>query len=139
MRVLIDTNVLIDYLAERHPFFEDALRIIKACESEEIEGSISTQSISDIFYILRKEMTESERRRILLSFCRLLTVDGVQRHQIIEALENGHFPDFEDCIQSTCARAFHADYIVTRNEKDFEFSEVSAISPKVFCARFLHR
>ena len=138
MRVLIDTNVLIDYLGERQPFFNFAWRIINACDVGELDGCISAQSIADMFYILRKDMSESERRMALLALCDIFTLESMNQRQIIEALKNEAFSDFEDCLQSSCAAAFHADYVITRNERDFSASEIPAISPETFCNRFLN-
>ena len=137
MRVLIDTNVLINYLGERQPFFDFAWRIISACDAGELDGCISAQSIADMFYILRKDMSESDRRRVLLALCDMFTVESINQRQIIEALKNDVFSDFEDCLQSCCASAFHADYVITRNGKDFSASIIPAISPDAFCTRFL--
>ena len=138
MRVWIDTNVLLDYLAERQPWFDDAWRIVNACKKNQLEGGISTQSIADMFYILRKAMTESERRSTLIALCNIFSVESVNRNQIIEALKNSAFSDFEDCLQALTAEAFFADYIITRNEKDYVGSSVPAIAPGDFCNRFLN-
>ena len=139
MKVLIDTNVIVDYLAERDPFFISAKEIIEACQNETIFGCVSSQSIADIYYILRKDFSVSERKRILLALCRLLHVEGVDRVKLTTALENDDFSDFEDCLQMQCAIAFGADYIVTRNEKDFVYSSVRAISPECFCGKYLEK
>ena len=137
MRILIDTNVLIDYLAERQPFFPYAQQIIHACETELLEGCISAQSIADIFYILRRNINEKERRKILLALCDIFAVVGLNQQQIVAALKNDMFTDFEDCLQASCAKAFHAVHIITRNVTDFELSEIPAISPESFCHQFL--
>ena len=56
LRILVDTNVLIDYLTTREPFEQYARKIIQLCRTEKIFGAIAAQSIADIFYILRKEI-----------------------------------------------------------------------------------
>lgn len=137
MRVLIDTNVLVDYLASRQPFDESARLIIQSCQCESIDGCVSSQSIADIYYILRKSFSVSERRSLLLALCEILTVQGIDRDKLTAALKNAQFSDFEDCLQSQCAAAFRADFIITRNEKDFVFSAVPSISPDTFCERYL--
>ena len=64
-------------------------------------------------------------------------MEGIDRGKLTAALENDAFSDFEDCLQAECAIAFRADYIVTRNEKDYVASAVPCISPDVFCVRYL--
>ena len=83
-------------------------------------------------------MTGAERRMALLSFCEIFSVEGINRKRIIEALMNNEFPDFEDYLQLSCARNFYADYIITRNEKDYATSEIPAISSKNFCDNFMN-
>lgn len=129
MKVLIDTNILIDYLAVREPYFKDAQSIILACCQGKIDGCIAAHSICNMFYILRSQMPEPSRRKALLWFCEILTVIGVGQHKLTAALENENFRDMEDCLQTECAAEFAADYIVTRNVKDFAQSRIPAIEP----------
>ena len=65
MKILIDTNVLLDYILLREPFAQSAQKIIDYCRQELLEGSIAAQSVADMFYILRKNIAIDERRRIL--------------------------------------------------------------------------
>ena len=132
MKVLIDTNVLIDYMAEREPYFEDARKILFACGQNKIEGCIAAHSVSNIFYILRKHIPESERRAILKNLCTITTVIEIDRQKLMNALDNVDFSDMEDCLQSECADVFKADYIITRNIKDFEKSSIPSILPADF-------
>ena len=132
MRVLIDTNVLIDYLANRQPYADAAERIMILCKDNKIKGCIAAHSIMNIFYILRKSMTVSERKEILLSLSQITEIEGIDRIKIINALYNDDFLDFEDCLQAECAKNFSADWILTRNIKDFENSDIKPISPDDF-------
>jgi len=132
MKVLIDTNVLIDYMAEREPYFEDARKILLFCGQNKIEGCIAAHSVSNIFYILRKHIPESERRTILKNLCTITTVIEIDRQKLVNALDNVDFSDMEDCLQSECADVFKADYIITRNIKDFEKSSIPPILPADF-------
>ena len=68
-----------------------------------------------------------------------MRIEGVDRGKLIAALENDDFTDFEDCLQMQCAIAFGADYIVTRNEKDYACSSIRAISPEAFCGKYLDK
>lgn len=132
MKILIDTNVLIDYIAEREPYFQDARCILLACSENKISGCIAAHSINNIFYILRKSIPETERREILKKLCIITTIIGIDKKKLINALNNASFSDMEDCLQAECAASFSADYIVTRNIKDFDKSSVVPILPSDF-------
>lgn len=129
MRVLLDTNILIDYLAEREPFFQDAQNLILACCQGKYDGCAAAHSICNMFYILRSQMSEHERRQSLLWFCEILDIISINKLKLKTALENESFRDMEDCLQTECAEEFSADYIVTRNPKDFTKSRIPAIEP----------
>lgn len=134
MRILIDSNILLDVILRREPFFSNSRAILEACQKEILIGTITAQTVADIFYILRKDFSYDERCTILLSLCEILFVSPVGKRQIVSALKNNLFEDFEDCLQSECALYFHADYIVTRNVKDFLGSHVPAALPEEILA-----
>ena len=132
MRILIDTNVLIDYILRREPYTGDAEKIIFLCKNMQIEGCIAAHSVMNIFYILRKLMTLEKRKKFLNNISEFIEIVGIDRSKIINAVNNERFTDIEDCLQYECAREFSADYIVTRNVKDFQNSTIPAISPDEF-------
>ena len=132
MRILIDTNVLIDYILRREPYTGDAEKIIFLCKNMQIEGCIAAHSVMNIFYILRKLMTLEKRKKFLNNISEFIEIVGIDRSKIINAVNNDRFTDVEDCLQTECAREFSADYIVTRNVKDFQNSTIPAISPDEF-------
>lgn len=137
MRILLDTNVLIDYLMKREPYKCSAESILNACISDELKGCIAAHSISNLFFILRKSFSVDERRDILGVLCRILTVAGIDEDMIIRALQNTEFTDFEDCLQMECAREFEAEFIITRNLADFQYSPIPAISPDEFIGKYM--
>ena len=132
MRVLLDTNILIDFIAQRPPFVKNAKAILGLCTDKKIDGCIAVHSVTNAFYILRKDVTADDRRKVLAELCNLLTVVGIDKRKILSALANDDFTDVEDCLQTECAKEFSADYIVTRNVKDFQYSTIPAISPDEF-------
>lgn len=134
MKVLIDTNILIDYITNREPYATNAYRIIELCVMKTVEGGIAAHSVMNLFYILRKDLSVDERRETLKKFCRVFTVVGIDNSKIMSALENENFMDFEDCLQDECAKDFQADYIITRNIKDFSSGYTKAIDPCEFLA-----
>ena len=132
MNILIDTNIILDYLVKREPFFEYADRIFSLCAESCLHGTIAAHSVTNCFYILKSTYSPKERRELLLHICNIVDVSGIDRNTILSALNNYDFTDFEDCVQSECASSFGADYIVTRNIKDFSQSSVPAILPEDF-------
>ena len=130
MRVLIDTNIILDALTGRQPYFEHADKIIKMCADKKLDGFLAAHSISNIFYILRKDLSVDDRRAVLINLCDILMVEGVDSAKVMSALRNSRFEDLEDCLQDECAIAVKADYIVTRNTKDFQNATVAAILPE---------
>ena len=129
-RILVDTNVLLDYLLTREPFYGDAEKIIHACVDGKAKGCIAAHSISNMFFILRKDYSAEERREVLSSLCSIFDVEGIDKAKLLSGLQNEEFSDFEDCLQMECAKAYKADYIVTRNISDYKTSEIKAVLPK---------
>lgn len=129
-KILIDTNVLIDYLLEREPFFEDAKDVILSCADGKVKGCIAAHSIPNMFFILRKDYSAKERREVLSNLCSIFDVEGIDKAKLLAGLTNEDFSDFEDCLQMECAKSYGADYIVTRNISDYSTSEIKAIMPK---------
>ena len=138
MRILIDSNILLDVISRREPFYQAAKTIIASCWQEDLSGTITAQTVADIFYILRKDFSYSERCKILLKFCKILYVSDINNAKIFAALQNEDFTDFEDCLQAECAADINADYIVTRNTKHFAKSSVPAVTPEYFCKSVLN-
>lgn len=129
--VLIDTNVIIDFLLNREPFSGLAAEILQKCAKKELVGYLAFHSIPNIWYILRK-VPEKNRRAWLKDLCSFLYVTGAGHEEVLKAIENERFGDFEDCLQDKCAKRKGARYIITRNVSDFAESEVPAISPQDF-------
>jgi predicted nucleic acid-binding protein len=131
-KVLIDTNVLIDFALIREPFSDDASEIIELCLRGKIKGCIAAHSIADMYYILRKDMESHRRRETLINFCEIFEVVDIDKNKLVNSLMNEDFSDFEDCLQMECAKEFCAKYIVTRNTDDYKTSEIPAITPKEY-------
>ena len=128
MKVLIDTNIILDVLCKRPDFYEDSAKIFKLCEVKKISGVVSALSIPNIMYILRKELDADKTREILDSLMLIFSVADLKADDLKKAADM-RFKDYEDAIQSACATRIKANYIVTRNIKDFSESKVTAIKP----------
>ena len=99
------------------------------------KGCIAAHSISNMFFILRKDYEAKERREILISLCKIFDVEGIDKIKLLAGLENEEFADFEDCLQMECAKAYGAEYIVTRNVADYRASEIEAITPAEYLSK----
>ncbi len=128
MKVLVDTNVILDVLCNRKEFVADSLRVFQCCETQRITGYISALSIPNIVYIMRKELDPERIREILHTLTMVFSVVELREGDLLKAAELP-FGDYEDAIQSVCAARVRADYIVTRNGKDFTNSSVPTVTP----------
>ena len=128
MKVLVDTNVILDVLCNRKKFVKDSLRVFQCCETQRITGYISALSIPNIVYIMRKELDPEQIKEILHTLTMVFSVVEPRESDLLKAAELS-FGDYEDAIQSVCAARVRADYIVTRNERDFDNSPVRVVSP----------
>lgn len=137
MRILIDTNVLLDALTGRQPYYDISDQIIKLCADRVVEGYVAAHSIPNMYYILRKSMPEEDRRRVLLIICRIFEVVGIDSPKLCNALQNSDFADMEDCLQEECAMEIAVNYIITRNIKDFKTSRIPVVTPDEFLGKEL--
>ena len=132
MVILIDTNVLLDVLQNRIPFVQESGKVVRLCGERTVDGYMALHSVSNIFFILRKNCSTGQRRLLLTGLLKIVRVSGIEHKSVVEALKREDFSDFEDCLQDECAKEIGADYIITRNINDFVHSEVPAITPKQF-------
>lgn len=128
MKILIDTNVILDVLSNRQLFVDDAAKIFRLCEINRIDGFISVLSVPDIVYVMRKELDNEKIKDILEKLALIVKTVDLKADDVKKAASLD-FNDFEDALQSVAAKRIKADYIVTRNGKDFLKSPVKAISP----------
>ena len=129
-RILIDTDVILDFFFDRKPFSDNAAKVLSLCESREIKGFITSVIISNVYYLLRQTSTHKkviEKLMQLVTITEILTTD---RDVIIKAL-NSNFKDFEDALQNYSAELNgQIDLIVTRNIKDFSNSSLGVMTPE---------
>lgn len=131
MVILVDTNVIIDFLMTREPFYRASSEIMKKCADGELTGYIAFHSIPNLWYILRK-VPEERRRGWMADVCSFLKVAGASHEEVLKAIKMKEFRDLEDCLQDKCAKGVGARYIITRNEKDFSNADIPAVSPENF-------
>lgn len=128
MKVLIDTNIILDVLCKRPDFYKDSAKVFKLCEVKRISGVISALSVPNIMYILRKELDAEKTKEILDNLSLIFSIADLKADDLKKAVDM-EFKDYEDAVQSACAARIKANYIITRNIRDFTMSKVSAIKP----------
>lgn len=128
MRVLIDTNVVLDYLLEREPFLQDAEELFNAIDTGQATGYITATTLTDIFYIARRQTRSVELARQAVSITLTVMVICPVNRAILEAAFASGLADFEDAVQIFCASSQGLDAIVTRDLQGFVGSSVPVLS-----------
>jgi predicted nucleic acid-binding protein len=132
-RIFVDTNVIVDLIADRKPFSKYAIEIFNKAERKEIELFCSSHSIATTHYRLKKYVDEKSLRNILLDLLDYLSIIAIDGEVLKKGLRSKH-KDFEDAIQIICASEISKiDCIVTRNLKDFRGSNIKALPPEELC------
>jgi predicted nucleic acid-binding protein len=132
--VLVDTNVLLDVLLSRPPFFRHAQQIWSLAERGQIQGLVSAASFLNVYYIVRRLASRPQADRALKGMREIFQIAPVDRDAIDQAIA-ARFADFEDAVQSACAVRAGAVCIITRDERHFARSSVPAIAPDAFLAK----
>lgn len=128
MRLLIDANVILDVLQNREPHVKDSSIIWKLCETRRTEGFISALTFANLVNIMRKELKPGQIEEVLQKLSLIFTFTELSPSDLTSAAHR-QWDDFEDALQSVTAERIHADYIVTRNVRDFLRSKVTAFTP----------
>ncbi len=132
--ILLDTNIIIDLLANREPFNQDALRLFSFADRGKVILFTSALSIANVSYVLSKQRNPEDTKQILRKLKLLVRVLSLDEKIINLALNDNEFRDFEDGLQYYSAIENEIDIIVTRNLKDFENSKLA-----VMCADQLNK
>jgi len=127
MRVLIDTNVILDFVLNRVPFASDAATIFQHIELQTFSAVVSASAVTDIFYLLQKEKVDAIA--FLKDFLSAVDVLGVDKTIIMYALYSG-WTDFEDAVQAQVAIENNIDVVITRNTKDYsKLKDIQVLTP----------
>lgn len=128
IRALIDLNVILDVLQNRQPFFTDSAKALVLAEKGEIEGAVAAHSLTTLYYLYAKSHSSQLARSATSELLQFLTVASVGHSTFVRALSLP-LSDFEDAVQMAAAMDVGAEYIVTRNLKDFQDGPLPAIQP----------
>lgn len=134
-RLLIDTNIVIDVLAKRDKFYDEAADLFSRADNKELELTISALTFANTSYILSKLKSAKDAKEILRKFKVLVEILSLDDKIMELALSDDNFPDFEDGLQYYSAIENQIDIIITRNKKDFKNSKIPVLTAKEFLAR----
>jgi predicted nucleic acid-binding protein len=128
VRVLFDTNVVLDHLLARAPFVDSAERLLSLVDSGGLEGAVCSTTVTTIHYLACKAVGASEATDYVRELLAIFDIACVDREMLRGALDAG-FSDYEDAVLHEAARAAGASAIVTRNGKDFTRSTLPVFTP----------
>lgn len=134
MKLLIDANILLDVLQNREPHVQASSVVWKLCETEKAKGYVSALTFANLVYIMRKELDPKKIEETLKALSLIFEFADFNVSDLTHAAEL-EWDDFEDVVQSVTAERVHADYIITRNVRDFAKSKVVAFTPSELIAR----
>jgi predicted nucleic acid-binding protein len=129
-KIFIDTNILVDLIADRKPFSKFAIELFNKAEEKKIKLYTSSHSIATTHYLLKRYVEEKELREVLYTITDFVVIIKIDTDIIKKGLRSKH-KDFEDALQILCAYSIeNIDCIVTRNTKDFKDAEIPVVPPE---------
>ena len=131
-KLFVDTDIILDLLAQREPFYQYSANLFSMADKGEIKICVSPLSFSNVNYILSKQYSTDQARKKLLKFKTLVTVLAVN-DKIIELSLSSDFKDFEDAIHYFTAIENNIKVLLTRNLKDYKTSEIPIMTAEQYC------
>jgi predicted nucleic acid-binding protein len=131
--ILLDIDVIIDVLARREPFFAPAANLWAKVENKHIRAYLASHTITTLFYLISKVKDKKFAEECVRDLLSVFEIAPVDKPTLLLALKAG-FKDFEDAVQHAAAKQVNADFIITRNIKDFRKSDIPIASPDSFLA-----
>ena len=128
MRILFDTNVVLDVFLNREPFVESAARLFDANVHGDLQGMLGATTVTTIYYLLTSNRGSAVAQEKVKELLRLFDVAAVNRRGLTQAIESG-FADYEDAVLHSAARTAGADGLVTRNAADFSEATLAVYTP----------
>jgi len=127
-QVLFDLNIILDVLQERKEFYDFSARLLAYAETGIIQGWVAAHSVTTLFYLIAKDKSPEHARVTLTSLLQFLKIAPVDQNTIEQAL-NLPYRDFEDAVQMMTALQIHADYLLTRNVRDYQPAPMEVVQP----------
>lgn len=135
-KVFLDTNVILDYYLDRQGFSDDAEAILAYGYNQKCLLYVSALTYANVAYVAKKKFPGNAIYSVLNSVSEFALVSEIDADVVKSAIDL-RTKDFEDALQYFSAKTFSADYIITRNVKDFQFSELPVLSPQEFLKQIL--
>jgi predicted nucleic acid-binding protein len=129
VKVLVDTNVVLDVLLDRRPHSADSAHIFRLIEEGRLQGFLCATTVTTIDYLLLQSLSRADARKYLTQLIRLFDVAAVNR-AVIEGAMQSRIADFEDAVLEQAAALAGADVIISRNTKDFAHGTVKVLDPR---------
>ncbi|QOI97041.1 MAG: PIN domain-containing protein [Flammeovirgaceae bacterium] len=130
-RAFVDTDIILDLLAERNPFYKSAAILFSKADRGDITLCVSTLSFANTHFLLRKKFSERESRKILMGFKTLVHILATTDKVIDRALASG-FSDFEDAVQYYTASENNVNLLLTRNLKDYKLAKIPVMTAEAY-------
>ena len=135
-KMFIDTNIFIDVFTARPAFLNSSKAVLELCEANQIEGFTTASAVTDIFYLIRKLLHNTDQAyQALGHILNIIKVLPVTNDAVLKAGAR-QASEFEDCLQAICAAENHCTAIVTRDQKGFREFGVALLSPEEVIAQF---
>ena len=131
--VLIDIDIILAVLTEREPFFASAANLWVKVEKKLIRAYLASHTITTLFYLIRKAKGKKTAKKSVRDLLSVFEIAPVDQSTLLMAIESD-FPDFEDAVQDAAAKQVSAEFIITRNVKDYANSDIPVASPEIFLA-----
>lgn len=135
MLLFIDTNVILDVLTDREPWFTDSAAVLSLLDDPGVEGLVAAHTVTTLFYLASRYLGRQRTASVLLDLLDHVTVTPLDQDLLLRALSLG-LEDMEDAVQGISAQRAEANYLVTRNPSDFPTTLVSVVTPQQLLAIF---
>ncbi len=137
MKIFVDTNIVIDLLARREPFYNEAATLFSLANKNKIELAVSSLTIANTNYVLLRQLESSKAKAILRKLSLLVKILPLNDRIIGLALNDEYFTNFDDGLQYYSAIENEQEIIITRNIKDFKSSKIPSMTAKQFLQTFI--
>lgn len=134
-KIFIDTDIILDILAKREPFYNPAAQLFTLIDEKKVDAYTTPVVFSNLFYILSKFRSRNFAYSSLRKLRLLLTIIQVDE-KVIDLALNSEFKDFEDSIQYYSAKFQNLEFIITRNVKDFVSKDLTVLTAEDFIEQF---
>lgn len=133
--VLFDTNIILDALASRKPYNREAEQLFLLVAKEQITGFITANSVTDIYYLIRKNLSENDARKAIRNLLLLFEIVDITKNDCEIAIDIDN-SDYEDAILLVCANKSKIETIVTRDKEFLNYQDFNIVKPNILLSEF---